>query len=458
MSRKAKRPVTAKGTYLEIATQLEEEILSERRVRGEQLPTQRQLAAERNVTQGTVHRAYVELARRGLISSEVGRGSFVLDVSRPVASSAHASELIDMAANKPATNVHGVELRRALQRAATRSDLIDLLPYQPAAGAWRHREAAGRWLAGFNVHVAGEEVALTVGAQQGNAAALLALTPPGAVVLVEEFTYTGMKALAHTLGRRLEPVTMDDDGLVPAALHKAAKETGARCLYCMPGLHNPTNAVMSKQRRQAIASVAEHLDLQVIEDGVYDFMVERDLMPLFSLIPHRTVYVTSLSKSVAPGLRVGIIAAREPVLELIANQTQSLLWAAPSLMAEVACDWMDSGVARSLADAHRKECGLRVSIARRVMDHLDFRVQPFTAHMWLRLPVPWTSEAFVVAARRQGVALAPTEAFSVRRGDDGAHVRLGLASPRSSHEMTLGLRRIASTASQSARAAALTCR
>lgn len=428
--------------YLSIAQTLEAEILSGRRAVGEQLPTQRQLASDLRITQGTVNRAYAELARRGLISGEVGRGSFVLDGARSITDPSRGMKLIDMAANKPATSMHSQALKNSLYRISRRPDLSELLGYQPDAGAWHHREAAGRWLARFGIEASPDRIGLTVGAQQANAAVVLATTNAGDTVMVEEFTYTGMKALALALGRRLAPVEMDDKGLIPEALATVAQRTGAKCLYCMPGLHNPTNAMMSPARRREVTRVARKHDLHVIEDGVYDFLVSGEVAPLIMLMPERTFYLTSFSKSVAPGLRVGMVVTPEAALHVVSSETRSLLWTAPPLMAEVATDWINSGAAEELANAHRSECALRVTIASDVLAGFELRMQPHTAHAWLKLPISWTSADFVAAARQQGVVIAPTEAFSARAGGKGEHVRIGLASPETAQEMKNGLHRI----------------
>jgi DNA-binding transcriptional MocR family regulator len=440
-------PTHDKATrYLDIAESLQSAILTGRLAKGEQLPTQREMARELGVTQGTVNRAYAELARRGLVSAQVGRGSFVLDsatAGRTALSARTGADFIDMAANKPAGEMHAAHLRRALQEVAKSSELSELMAYQPDAGAWPHRQAASRWLRELGIDAAADRIALTVGAQQANAACLLALTRPGDAVLVEEYTYTGMKSLAASLQRRLEPVAMDEDGLRPEALVDCAERTGAKLLYCMPGAHNPTTAVMPLKRRRQLLAAARRLDLTIVEDGVYDFLGEEALPALVTLAPERTYYLSSLSKSIAPGLRFGMLVAPEGRLQAVAAQTRSLLWTSAPLMAEVASRWIQQGVARELAQTQRAECAQRMAIARNVLQGLSFQWRPHAAHVWLTLPAPWSSADFVAAARRHGVGIAPTEAFSAGRAPEGAaHVRLGLASPSTAHELGIGLNRV----------------
>ena len=138
------------------------------------------------------------------------------------------------------------------------------------------------------------------------AVALATLTSPGDAVLCESVTYSGMRSLANHLHVRAHPVAMDGEGLLPDALEDAVHESGARVLYCVPSGQNPTACVMSKKRRREVVRVAARLDLLIVEDDAYGFLFEA-AVPLCAALPERTFYLTSLSKSVAPGLRIGLL-------------------------------------------------------------------------------------------------------------------------------------------------------
>ena len=103
-------------------------------------------------------------------------------------------------------------------------------------------------------------------------------------------------------------------GFAPDALEAACRSTRARVLYCMPRLHNPTSAVMSERRRRQIAAIAEKYRLTVIEDDVYGFL-SPERASLSALIPDRTIFVTSVSKSLFPGMRLGCAVAPPAMVE-----------------------------------------------------------------------------------------------------------------------------------------------
>ena len=112
--------------------------------------------------------------------------------------------------------------------------------------------------------------------------------------------------LARQMHLRVRGVALDAEGLKPDALEQACRTSRARVLYCMPRLHNPTSAIMPERRRRQIAAIAQRHRLTVIEDDVYGFL-SPERAPLAAIIPEQTVYVTSLSKSLFPGMRLGCV-------------------------------------------------------------------------------------------------------------------------------------------------------
>src|SRR3546814_12138174 len=105
----------------------------------------------------------------------------------------------------------------------------------------------------------------------------------------------------------------------------------------MPTLHSPTAATMSPERRAAIAEVARRRKLTVIEDNVYNFLAPDAPPPLKSLIPEQCFYVTSLSKCIAPGLRVGSVVAPPTSRDRKMLAVRATAWTAPTALGENGC-------------------------------------------------------------------------------------------------------------------------
>jgi DNA-binding transcriptional MocR family regulator len=284
------------------------------------------------------------------------------------------------------------------------------------------------WLARMGLVVDPEHLVLTGGAQHGLACAFSALLKPGDTLLVEELTYAGARAIAHQQHLKLRGVAMDAEGLRPDALETACRASRARVVYCMPRLQNPTSAIMSDRRRRQIAAIVEKYRLTVIEDDVYGFL-SPEKTPLAALIPHRTVFVTSLSKSLFPGMRLGCIAAHPDILEKVATAVWATMIMASPIGADLLSGWIEDGTAARIAEWKRHEVTARQAMARRLLDGERMQMQPGSPHIWLQLPARWSSESFVSQARARGVIVNGSTQFAA--GDQQPRaVRVCLGPPR----------------------------
>jgi DNA-binding transcriptional MocR family regulator len=446
------QPTMRRGVprYLAIAEALAEDVASARLAAGAQLPTHRDLADRLGVTVGTVSRAYAEGARRGLISGEVGRGTFVRTAGggEPgVAGDADGTGVVEMSINHPPP-VEGAEtaaLQATLSALARGRDLASLLAYSPDAGSRAHREAAAEWLERGGHRVTADRIIVCNGSQHGLMALLSMLAREGDAVLVEDLTYAGLKAIAGLLRLRLQGVAIDEEGIVPEALDAACRTSGARILYCVPTIQNPTAAVMGDRRRAAIADVIRRHRLTTIEDDVHGRLAEDPPPPLAALVPESTYYVTSTSKTLAPGLRVGFVAAPPGMAERLAATVRVTTWGAAPLTTEVVAGWIRDGSAEAILRARREEAAARQALARETLGGLGAGLAAGAYHLWLTLPPPWRSATFAAEARQRGVAVTAAEAFVVAGTDAPPAVRLCLGTPRTRADLLRGLRAVRQT-------------
>jgi DNA-binding transcriptional MocR family regulator len=432
--------------YLAIAEALAEDAGAGRLRAGARLPTHRELADRLKVTVGTVTRAYAEAARRGLVSGEVGRGTFVRVPARPAVSPAAEPGLVDLSANLPPGADGDGEagaLARTLERLARRKDLARLLAYPPDGGAREHREAGAEWVRRSGMSTPSDRVLVSSGSQHGMTAVFTALFGPGDVVAAEALTYPGMKTLAGLLSLRLQPIALDQHGLRPDALAAACRARRLKAVYCVPTLQNPTTALMPEARRQEIAAVARAHGVLIVEDDVHGRLLARPPRPLSAFAPERSVYLTGTSKVLAPGLRVGFIVAPEALVPRIGAAIRGTTWMAAPLMAEIAMRWIADGTAEAIVARKRKEAAARQRLAVDVLERFDVMTHPGAYHLWLPLAEPWRGETFAEAARRRGVAVTPAAAFSVGRGASPDAVRVCLGAARDGKELERGLQVLA---------------
>lgn len=160
-----------------------------------------------------------------------------------------------------------------------------------------------------------------------------------------------------------------------------------RAVYAMPTLHNPLGRVMDEAARQQqrLMAVARAHDLLLIEDAAYAFLVEHPPPPLFQLAPERTIYVSSLSKSVATGLRFGFVAAPPAHVRSIERAIRATTSNTPGVVTAIACGWIEDGTAACLEVQKRADARQRQAIVAEVLAGLPMLRHPNSYFVWLPL-------------------------------------------------------------------------
>jgi len=404
--------------YLRIVDALAADVASGRVAADTRLPTQRELAERLGTTIATVTRAYSEARRRGLVSATVGRGTFVH------AAPAHATGgIADLTLNQLLATPFGGELIAAAS--TIDPDLLtSLLEYQPHAGHERHRRVMARWAGLRGVPASVDEIVVTAGAQHSLLAALATLTRPGDSVLTEAVTYTGLISVANHLHLRLAPVPVDAGGLDVDAFARAAKRTGARVAYLMPTLQNPTGVTLSAGRRKALLQVAIRHDITLIEDDEYG--VFSSTLPLAADAPDRCIYLTGVSKAVAPGLRVGLLRAPAALVPRLGAAVFASSVMAPPFGTELVGRWLADGLAERVIAWKRGEFQARTALARQMLGLRE--LPPISPHVWLPT-APLGGVEFLEQARLRGVIVSAGQSFAVGQGPPPPFVRICLGPP-----------------------------
>lgn len=430
--------------YRAIVDAIAADLAAGRLAPGTRMPTHRDLAWRLKVTVGTVARAYAEAERQGLLSGEVGRGTFVRDPDqRDRALAQYLNEaadqragLINMAVNRPDGDQGAWAIGPLLARLARRNDLAHLLAYRFESLSARHRSAGAEWLNAEGAGVAPERVAVVAGSQQAILAALSVMTVPGDSVAVEEFTYPGIKAAVSLMGRVLVPVAMDAGGLIPDEVERAFHK-GAKVLFTTATVQNPMTSTLDEGRRRAIAAAARRHGAFIVEDGVHRFLNPSAPPPLLVHAPERSIYLSTMSKSVSPGLRTAFAAIPAELRGRFDAAIGALTLSLPTPLVEVASLMIEEGSAFEIAARQRAEAAARAAVA---VEILGERVRPQSPsfNVWLPLAPPWRSTDFVAEALRRGVSIAPTDTFAVGRPIcDG--VRLSVSCPTDHGELRRGL-------------------
>lgn len=447
--------------YKAIAAAIARDIKSGVLKPGDRLPPQRELAWGLQVTVGTVTRAYQEAEQLGLVGGEVGRGTYVRPSSehnRPRSVSLPSDwyapdpmleqEIVDpnapisMQFNFPPGAVGEAALRHTMVELSRDPSLGNLLNYHSPSEGGVQSEAGAAWFAKRGLETKPGEVTVSSGAHNAILATLAALCPTGGKVATEALVYPGLRVIARLLGLDLVPVRLDEEGLCPDALDEVLSNGGINAVYCVPTLQNPTNATMSLERRQDVARVLERHGVPLVEDDLFGLLPSDAPIPVTALIPDLGYCVTSVSKTLSPGLRIGYIRSPARARTQIAAGVRGSTWMASPLTAEIVSRWILEGRADAMLEQRRAIDDSRRQISLRELEGFDVDLPEGSLSAWLHLPDPWHASQFVNAAEREGVLLSAAHAFSIGRARPPFAVRVCLGPPRTDERLVTALGRL----------------
>ncbi len=371
--------------YLQLADAIEESIGNGSLPAGMKLPPQRNLAFDLKVTIGTIGRAYALAHERGLVTGEVGRGTYVLGdettETELSASSLAGTKHADVPTGKvrfDTTAAPDVGQHEVLARISADihrdfpQDIASYSRYFPQH--WL--EAGQKWLSRNDWKPGLDTIVVTNGAQAASIAIITAFTNPGDRILFENLTYAQISRSVRLLGRRTIQAANDAYGLIPEEFERVCRQQHPTLAFLMPTLHNPTLACMPQERRQQIAEIARRYNVWLIEDDIYGVMSENDIAPLATFAPERTFVVSGLSKAVAAGVRSGWVACPAHCAQRVRVTHKMMTGGAPFLLAETGAQLVLSGAADMIHQKCRTETQAREEMARQIFAGFDFVSRP----------------------------------------------------------------------------------
>jgi DNA-binding transcriptional MocR family regulator len=186
---------------------------------------------------------------------------------------------------------------------------------------------------------------------------------------------------------------------------------GVTALVLVPTLGNPTSHVMGAERRRAIADVARRYGVFVVEDEVYKPLLDASLPSITELLPDLGFFVTSFTKSVMTGLRVGYLVVPPQYGIRVASIMRVTTWSATNLPAEIATRWVEDGTARDLIEVQRREARARQAIVTESLSDHIAQTHPLSLCAWLKVPPRWTEDGLVRALAQSRIAVTPSDPF-----------------------------------------------
>ena len=420
--------------YIAIADSIEDDVTAGRLKAGDRLPAQRQLANSLGLDFTTIARGYAEARRRGVISSQVGSGTFVTKPGdETVPTHPHDPRRIcapDYSMNLPPEQANPALTQRMQEGVATLvSDLVPLLRYQTFEASDLDLSAAAHWLEGVGLSPMAEQVLISPGAQSALINCLVTLTRPGDKIACENITYPGIRSVCAQLHLELLGLQTDEDGILPDAFENACLRQDIKALYVNPTLHNPTTRTVSYQRRKDLAAIAQRFGVPILEDDAYGQLSSKAPLPFAAIAPDMTWYIGSLSKCLGAGLRLAYVLAPNKGMawQFTRAVRTSQVMIAPLSIA-LATRWIEDGTAGALRDSIRSESRARQLMATRHLAGHTFFSDPDGFHLWLPLPESWSRSTFVSQTRSLQIGIVESDAFAVTGAAQEA-VRISLGGP-----------------------------
>jgi DNA-binding transcriptional MocR family regulator len=271
------------------------------------------------------------------------------------------------------------------------------------------------------------------------------LAEPGDEIIVESPSYPGALQVFQINGLRAIPVQVDDEGMRVDHVEAILRTRRPRFIYTMPSLHNPTNATMNADRRERLATIAKRAGVPIVEDDPYGPLSPDAGPPLVALAPDHVVYISTFSKTIAPSLRVGWLAAPRTILERLLLRKQAYDMATSLYVQAAVTDYLERGYYDAHVEQLREEMQLRRSLADEAIAkhwpaHLRATGPPGGFYLWVTTPREVRARALLDASERRGASFLFGEAFFPTSGGDH-HFRLALTAV-TRKEIGEGIRRI----------------
>ena len=471
-------PAAGEPLFLQISRAITNDIQRGRLRPGARLPGTRSLAQALAVHRNTVISAYAELISEGWIETSPARATFIarsLPTSRPRAftrnapalhgrpagpgydlrgagSRVHAnmpSDTLVMNGGIPDVRLAPVtELSRAYGR-ALRQDSRTVLSYGDPYGHPRLRAALAAMLTASRGLATGpDDVLVTGGSQMALNLVGRALVAPGDVVAVEALGYGYACEAFRQYGARLAPIPVDEHGLRVDMLEQLVERTPIRAIHITPHHQYPTMVTMSAARRVALLALAQRKRFAIIEDDYdHEFHYEgRPVLPLASADRAAVVvYIGTLSKILAPGVRLGYVVAPKVLLERLASQRVYVDRHGDQAVELAVAHLLEDGtVQRSARRArriyHARRDLLAHELRRTMAGVLSFDLPSGGMAIWTKVSPQIDADAWAARALERKVAIRTARSFALD-ARSRPYVRLGFAA-LDERELTVAVKRL----------------
>lgn len=432
---------TNQPIYKSIAESIEQDIMNGKLKSGFKLPPQRIIAGFLGINHSTVTRAYKLCEEKGLIKGVIGKGTFVSSsagIPIDLLTDHKDSNTIEMGMALPLYEVNKL-IESHVSNLYSSIDYDITLKYAPPEGHIKHRYIASQWLKQYKIESTPDDIIISSGSQNALSIILVSLFTKGDRIMVDEFTYTGLKSLAKLLGIILIPVTGDHLGIDISELEKTCKRENAKGIYLIPDCHNPTSITLMEEKRYLISEIIAKYNLLLIEDGTFSFSVEKRLKSISSIIPDNSIYIHGTSKALSPTFRIAYIVSQKKYINQLKHGANNLTWMSSPFTSEIVSLFQATSKYDEIVKAKLKILKERNKILDNTLNEYNLLPSPTSLFRYLILPSGWSDTYIERLCLESGLQIFSSKRFSIGMNTNHNALRISVSAPKDSGELREGL-------------------
>jgi len=346
-------------------------------------------------------------------------------------------DVISFAGGLPAPELFPIrEFREACNHVLTYQG-ENALQYGPTEGYPPLREFLAEKMQRYGVPAESSNILLTNGSQQALDLIGKVFIDPGATIVTGSPTYLGAIQAWNGYQARYVTIPLDDDGMQVDLLEDVLKREDVRFIYVLPNFHNPAGTTLPLERRVRLAELAAEHGVFIVEDDPYgELRFEgEDITPIEVLHKENTIYLSTFSKTLAPGMRLGWLVAPEHVTAKLVQAKQGADLHTSSFVQMIVNDICQRGFlkihVRRLRDAYReRRDAMLEALEQHFPDGTSWTRPQGGLFLWARLPEGFDSSTFLKRTlTEEKVAFVPGTAFHPNGGGDNT-LRLNFSNAR----------------------------
>ncbi|TAJ21035.1 MAG: PLP-dependent aminotransferase family protein [Dehalococcoidia bacterium] len=354
---------------------------------------------------------------------------------REILHAASSPGVTSLAGGLPADDSFPLSIMQDLMATVLRRYGGRALQYDASEGFEPLREALVPHLRARGITTRAEEIVVFTGSQGVLDAIGKVLISPGDVVAVEAPTYLGALQAFNPYEPRYVEIETDDEGLVPESLDAVLAANRVKFVYLVPTFQNPTGRTLSLERRRRVAQILQRHDTLLVEDDPYSDLrySGEPLPPIHSLAPDHVVYISTLSKTFAPGLRIGFCIAPEALRRWLVIARQGVDLHTSTLGQALAAEYVSGGHLErqlpSIIDLYRpRQQAMLDALERHLPEGFRWTRPEGGMFVWVRGPAGLDTEALNRQVLERGVAFVPGKYFYVNQEEGLSTLRMNFTA------------------------------